>query len=124
MALGETLVRIVLWHPGAAVPDHDRAAAIFALRDCAFELVVVNRMVFDLHGETFFTRHQAGAASHRPALHDAIEFEPQIVMQPPRRVLLNDVSVPLSGDNLTLRLGGDAEPPLAVIGRKSGSHLI
>ena len=31
MALGETLVRIVFRLPGAAVPDHDRAAAIFAL---------------------------------------------------------------------------------------------
>ena len=93
MAFGVTFVRIAFRHPGAAIPDHHGAAAIFAFRDRTLEGVVFDRMVLDVDGEAFFVGIQAGAAGHRPALHHAVEFKPQIVMQPRRRVLLNDIAV-------------------------------
>ena len=38
-------------------------------------------MILDLHRQPLLARHQTGAARYRPAFHDAVEFEPQIVMQ-------------------------------------------
>ena len=94
MALGVALVRIAFGRPGAAIPDHDGAAAIFAFRDGALEGVVFDRMVLDVNGEAFLVGIEARPARHRPALHHAVEFQPQIVMQPPRGMLLNDIAGP------------------------------
>src|SRR5665647_251385 len=116
VALLQPPVRIVLRRPAAAVPNHHGAAAVFAVRNGAFEFIVVDRMVLDLYGEALFVRHQAGAARYRPALHHAVEFEPQIVMQPPGGMLLDDEGVAALGGDLAFRLGGDVEPALAVIG--------
>src|SRR5262245_17562059 len=115
MALIETLVRIVFRLPAAAIPDHHRAAAIFALRDRAFELVVLDRVVFHLYGKALLARHHAWPAGHRPAFHHAVEFETQIVMQAPCRVLLDDVSIATFAYHLALGLGGYAEMALGVI---------
>ena len=82
MAFGERLVWIAFGRPGAAIPDHHGAAAIFAFRDGALEGVVFDRMILDLHGKPLFAGIEARAARHRPALHHAIEFQPQVVMQP------------------------------------------
>ena len=94
MALGVALVRIAFGKPAAAIPDHHGAAAIFAFGDRALEGVVFDRMILDMDGEAFFIGIEARAAGHRPALHHAVEFEPQIVMQPPRGVLLDHIPVP------------------------------
>ncbi len=56
MTLGIPFVRIADGLPRAAVPDHDGAAAIFALRDGALEAVVVDRMILDMDGEPLFAR--------------------------------------------------------------------
>src|SRR2546421_9471200 len=90
MTLVESLVRIAFGRPGSAIPDHHSAAAVLALRDRTFELVVLDRMVLDLDREPFLARHQARSACDRPALHHAIKFEPQVIVQSPRSVLLND----------------------------------
>src|ERR1700733_1895140 len=37
---------------GAAIPDHDRPAAVFPGRDRAFELVVFDRVVLNLHRQS------------------------------------------------------------------------
>src|SRR5262245_62510188 len=115
MALIKALVRIVFRLPAAAIPDHDRAAAIFALRDRTFELVVLDRVVFHLYGKALLTRNQARPAGHRPAFHHAVEFETQIVMQAPCRVLLDNVSVVTFAYDLAPGLGGYAETALGVI---------
>src|SRR5271169_1858436 len=87
MALGVALVRIAFRSPAPAIPDHHGAAAIFAFRDGAFERVVFDRMILDVNGETFFVGIEAWPARDGPALHHAVKFEPQIVMQPRRGVL-------------------------------------
>src|SRR5262249_25437482 len=93
MAFGERLVRIAFRRPGAAGPDHHRAAPLFALPGGALEGVVLDRMILDLHRKPLLVGIKARAAGDRPALHHAVEFQPQVIMQPSCGVLLNDVAV-------------------------------
>ena len=78
--------------PGALVPDHYRAAAVFALRNDAFEIGVVDRMIFDLHGERFYGRVETGAFGNGPAFECAVVFEPEVVVKAAGGVLLDDVT--------------------------------
>ena len=81
VALCQAFVRIAFRLPMATVPDHHRAAAIFALRNRAFEFVVGYRMILNLDCQPLFAGHKARPARHRPAFHHAVEFETQIVVQ-------------------------------------------
>ena len=106
--------------PGAAIPDHHGAAAVLALRDGALELVVFDRMILDVDREPLLARNKARPARHRPAHHHAVEFEPQVVMQPRRVVLLDDVArSPLCAAGLAARLGGLAEVAFLPIGPRA-----
>ena len=119
MALLHGLVRVFVRRPGALVPDHHRAAAILALGDDALELVVFDRMIFDVDGEPLVAGHEARPARHRPAHHHAIEFKPQIVMQPRGVVLLDDVAALLAAGlpaSLAARLGSLAEVAFLPVG--------
>src|SRR5689334_19884855 len=109
MALLHPLMRIVLRRPGAMVPDHHGAAAVLALGNDALELVVFDRMIFDVDGEALVARHEARTARHRPAHHHTVEFQPEIVMQPGRIVFLDDVAEALLASRGATRLGGFAE---------------
>src|ERR1700704_3817814 len=93
MTLLEALMRIAVRLPDPPIPDHDRAAAVFALRDRALEFVVLDRVILDLDREALLARNKARAAGDGPALHDAVELEPKVVMQPARGMLLNDEPV-------------------------------
>ena len=46
--------------PPSAIPEHDGAAAVFALRDDPFEVAVFERVILDLNGEVFFAGHESG----------------------------------------------------------------
>ena len=72
------------------------AAAILALRDGALEAVVLDRVVLDMHGQPLLAGDKARAAGDRPALHHAVKLEAEVVMQAPRRVLLDDEAVALA----------------------------
>ena len=50
----------ILAVPIAAIPNHDGAAAILALRNGALEVAVVQRMVFDLDREPLVVRIEGG----------------------------------------------------------------
>src|SRR5512144_1621119 len=80
VTLGESLMRIALWLPAPAIPDHYRAAAILAFGDRALEFVIGDRVILDLHRQPLVAGHQAGATRDRPAFHDAIELESKIVV--------------------------------------------
>src|SRR5262245_50201234 len=90
-----TRVRVALRVPAAAVPDHDGAAAILSPWDGSLECVVFDRMIFDVDRKPLLVRNEARAAGDRPALHHAIELEPQIIVQAPRGVLLDDELISL-----------------------------
>src|SRR6266436_6650380 len=83
-------VRVALRVPAAAVPNHDGAAAILSPRDGSLECVVFDRMIFHVDGKALLVRNEARAAGDRPALHHAVELEPQVIMQTPCGVLLDD----------------------------------
>src|SRR5581483_9110010 len=82
----------VLGRPDALVPEQHFARAVLLLRDHAFELAVLERMVLGLHGEPFVARIEARAFRYRPALQNAFQLEPEVVMQPRRRVPLNVIA--------------------------------
>src|SRR3546814_7757032 len=77
MSLFQILLRLALdRRPGAAIPQHHRAAAIFILGDRALEGRVGKRMVLGPHREAFLARIEARPACHRPALEHAVDLEP------------------------------------------------
>ncbi len=97
MAFGETFVRIADRRPMAAIPEDDIAAAIFALRNRAFEVAIVERMIFDMDGEPLFARHEARAARDGPAFQNAVEREAKVIVKPARGVFLNDEEIVVLG---------------------------
>ena len=89
IAVPVTGARVAHRFPRAAVPDDDLAGAILLGGDFAFEDVVGHRMVFYLDRHALDLRIQARAFGNRPALHGALEFEPEVVMQVAGPVFLN-----------------------------------
>ena len=77
--------------PLAAIPQHHSTAAVLAFGDDAFEVAVFERVILDLDGQVLFSDYETGALRYRPTLEDAVEFEPEVVMQRARRVLLDHV---------------------------------
>src|SRR3954469_316180 len=59
-------IAAVLGSPETAVPEHDRATAVLALRDGALEVPVIQRVVLDLCGEAPITRIERGTLRDRP----------------------------------------------------------
>jgi len=114
-ALLEPGVWIALRIPAPAVPDQHGAAAILALRDGAFELVVFDRVVLDADSEPLLAGNQARASRHRPALHHPLELEPQIVVQPAGGVLLDDVLIALGARLPPARLRRHVELALLAV---------
>src|SRR5215469_5380943 len=90
MPLLEPELRVPFGHPFATVPHDHGAATILALGDVALEFKIVDRMVLGAHRKPLLAERQARAAGDRPALEHAIELEPQIVVQPPRGMLLDN----------------------------------
>jgi hypothetical protein len=116
MSFRQPLVRISERLPGPAIPNHHCAAAVLSLWNRAFEFVVFDRMIFDLHRQPLFARHQAWPARNRPALHHAIELKAKVIMQPRGRVLLNDESMSLGARRLAARFGSHVKAPLGTVG--------
>ena len=75
------------------VPQHHRAAAIFALRDGAFEVGVGERMVLGADGEALVVGVDAGALGHGPAFEDAVHFEAEVPVEARGVVFLDDEAV-------------------------------
>ena len=88
---GEAAVALLLEElVRAAVPDLDRARAVVPLRDLALEAPVLERMVLDVDREVLLAGLERDAFRHRPRGEDAVALEPEVVVQPPRVVPLND----------------------------------
>ena len=103
--------------PGAAVPQHHGAAAIFAFRNRAFELAVFDRVILDMHREPLVVRILARALRHRPAHQHAVPFQAEVVVQPARVVLLDQIAQLACPDlrGVALRLRGAREIALGVV---------
>ena len=112
-ALLQSAHRVALGLPAAAVPDDHLAAAVLALRDLALEVGVVERMVLDVHREPLVAGHQARPAGDGPARQRVADLEAEVVVQPPRRVLLHHEGVAVAAAVGPGRLVGGAEVALA-----------
>jgi hypothetical protein len=72
------------------IPDLDAARAVLALRDLARERRVVERVVLDVDREMAFAGAHRQPLRHRPARERAVPLEPQVVVEPPGVVALDD----------------------------------
>ncbi len=129
VACKEGLVRGLgaLGSPEAAVPQHDRAAAVLALRDRALEITVVERMILDFHGQTFVGGIQRRSAGNRPGLEHTLPFQAHIVVQLPGGMLLHDEAQARGGCYALLARGllGFREVALGAInGERRLRHLM
>src|SRR3546814_13341925 len=85
-------MRISDWSSDVCSSDL-RASAISASGNGAFEPAVIQRVVFGPDGKALVVRIEARTSRHRPAFENAVQLEPQIVMQPGCVMLLDDKAV-------------------------------
>ena len=74
----------------AAIPDDHFAGAVLPGWNHALERGIVIRVIFDVHGKALFTRIERRALGNRPRLQDAFAFEPEVIVQLPGGMLLDD----------------------------------
>src|SRR5205823_11161608 len=67
--------------PDAPVPHHDVAGAVLTGRDDTLEVVVVERVVLDVHREASDVRVERRSFGDRPADEDAIGFQAGVVVE-------------------------------------------
>ncbi|MNZ43557.1 hypothetical protein D3C78_611620 [compost metagenome] len=89
LALGIGLVCVTLWLPDATVPDDHIAGAIVTLRDTAFEIGVVERVILYVHRQASHLGVQGGPFGDGPAFQRTVQFQTEVVMQVAGVVLLN-----------------------------------
>ena len=73
-------------------------------------------MILGAHRQALLAQRQTRSPRHRPAFQDAVEFQPQIVMQPSRRVLLHHEGAAGTRTGARGRFGRAGEIALARIG--------
>ncbi len=119
------------------VPDVHRPGPVLALGDLALELCVLQRVILDVHGERALATAQRHASRQRPARKCAVALEPQVVVQAPCEMTLDDEdrgSAPPLRGRLLERLGRAAcaafravlvevghRPPLSRLARAIGA---
>ena len=89
LALLETLVRVLEGEPDTLVPDDDLARAVVALGNDAFEIRVLDRMVFHHDREALLGDVGGRALGDGPTDEGPSPFEAEVVVEPPRRVFLD-----------------------------------
>jgi hypothetical protein len=83
-------VGVRLRRPGSAIPHHDGPGAVLLRRNYALEVTVFQRVILDVHRQTFVVGIEARALGYSPAQQHAVEFQPEIVVEPARRMFLDD----------------------------------
>src|SRR5262249_9925284 len=76
--------------PPATIPHDDRARAVVPRGDHAFEVGVLEGMVFDVPREPLLFDVGRGALGYGPALQGPVQLEAEVEMHVPGPVLLND----------------------------------
>src|SRR5215213_4985422 len=94
---------------GANVPHHHRATAILALRDDAFKLKIIARVILSRHRESSFIFSERWTFRNGPRLKNLMHLEAKVVMQVTRSMFLNNkpapASLPAASRHHRLRLG-------------------
>src|SRR6185295_17523561 len=112
----QRVLGVALRLPGAAIPEQHRAAAVLSLRDHAFKIAVLERVILGLHGQAFHARIEARPLRHGPAQEHAVELQPKVVVQAASIVLLHHESVTFAAPLLAPRLPGARKVALFSIG--------
>src|SRR5260370_33927213 len=73
----------------ATVPYNYGSGAIIAFRNFAFEVGVVQRMIFNVHRQPLVGVALGGSLGHGPGLQRPIDRQPELLEQPPGPLLLN-----------------------------------
>ena len=121
VALAQALVRIAHRTPEALVPDDDLARAVLLRGDGAFEAGIRQRVILDVDRHALFLRIEARALGHGPAHQRAVEFEPEVVVQPARPVLLHHEGQAIGSRNAAFgRLRRDLEITLGAVAAQGG----
>jgi hypothetical protein len=74
----------------APIPDHDCSGAILAFWNDAFKVRILERMVLCPDGEALFRGVHGRTLWHGPGYENATDFEPEVVVQVARSVLLDN----------------------------------
>src|SRR5690606_8804712 len=124
--LGGWGLAVLVPRPGAGVPDDDVAAAVLPGRDDALEVEVLHRVVLDVDREAPGGGVEGGPLGHRPAGQDAVDLEPEVVVEPGRPVPLDDedrlaVGVGAQPVRVAGGLGGAGEVPHPLV---AGQRLL
>ena len=101
--------------PGAPVPDDDVAGAVLLGGDDAFEVEVLDRMVLDVDGHPADGRVEGRALRDGPRHEDAIDLEPEVVVQPGGAVALDHEPPGRAGDDGRCRFRGLGEVTFAAV---------
>ena len=91
IAADETLLRrlAAFGLPIAAVPQLNRAPAVFAFGDCAFKITVIERVILNFHRQPLVVWIKRWASRYGPRLEHAIQFKTKVVVQSGSVMLLN-----------------------------------
>ena len=87
-ALAVRLALDELVRPG--VPELDRAGAVLALRNLALEARVLERVILDVDRERSGARLERHPFRHSPRRERAVLLEPEVVVEAPGVVALDD----------------------------------
>jgi hypothetical protein len=105
---------------GAGVPHLDRAGAVLALWNLTLESRVLERVILDVHRECAVPGLERHAFRHRPRGEGAVLLEPQVVVEVPGVVPLDDedrvAGPPAPAGKRLRRLGGVALTPILAEG--------
>jgi hypothetical protein len=106
LALPQRLLWIADDRPPAPVPDDRLARPVVAVRDHALEVGVLDRVVLGLDRQALVGRVGGGALRDRPRLEDASPLQPEVVVEPSRRMFLNHEEMRASGRRRCRRAPG------------------
>ncbi len=100
---------------GAPVPDLHRPRPVLALRDLALEGQVLERVVLGVDRQPVLLRMRRQPLRQRPRDGHPVALQPQVPVQAPGVVLLDDEPPTLAIRPAAARLGRTVERPLALV---------
>ena len=88
---GRTDVRgLLVGHPEPAIPEHYRAATVFAFGNRSLEIPIVERMVLDFDRQALVSGIAGRPLGYRPGFEHPVVLEAEVVVQAACCVLLDD----------------------------------